>query len=302
MSRHLLQSALRELDAVQFDDAAIPKRLHVTASSRALPADAQSNVDHIRTLNQGWSVTVYDDNDIESFLAQQFGPHVLAIYRLINPSYGAARADLFRYLCVFRLGGVYLDLKSTTPIPLDNWLCPDDRFILSQWVNAPQGKYADWGLHKEIHHVPGGEYQQWFVASSIGHPYLRAVCERVLSNISNHRPVPARFGRQGVLQITGPIAYTLAILPIRDRHPHRIINVEQNGVLHYSFYKGRTEHVEMNPAHYSVRQDPVVRLPSAQAFLFRSSRWLQLSWQKEGRPRWQRLIARLAKVKRQITG
>ena len=35
-------------------------------------------------------------------------------------------ADVFRYLAVYREGGVYLDVKSTVTCPLDEVLSPDD--------------------------------------------------------------------------------------------------------------------------------------------------------------------------------
>lgn len=298
MNRSLLLAALSELDAVRFDDAPIPKRLHMTARSKVLSHDVGSNLAHIQDQNPDWSIAIYDDDDIESFLAQQFGPHVQRIYLMINKRYGAARADLFRYLCVFRLGGIYLDLKSTTTTPLDDWIRPSDRFILSQWDNGPEGKYSDWGLHKKIQHIAGGEYQQWFVASSVGHPYLRAVCEQVLRNILGHSPIPARFGRPGVLEITGPIAYTQAIHPIRHQHPHRFMDVEQEGGLLYSFYASQVDHFKLSATHYSVLQEPIVQLPGMRKHLFELSRFLQGCWQ-DGK---QNMTTKMVQLKRLVKG
>jgi len=272
MNRPLLQAALRELDAVHATDAPIPKRVHMTARSRHLDGALADNLAQIREHNPDWSVTLYDDRDIETFLHRHYGPAVLAIYQRINPRYGAARADLFRYLCVYRLGGVYLDIKSGTTMPLSQWLVPEDRFILSQWDNGPTGRYSDWGLHRPIRHIPGGEYQQWFLIASAGHPYLRAACERVLRNIVAHRPVPAKFGRMGVLEVTGPIAFSLAIHPILERHPHRFVDVEREGGLRYSCHPGQGDHIAQNPGHYSRLLEPVVQLDAGALRLFNLAR------------------------------
>ncbi len=298
MKHSMLQGALRELDAVRFEDTAMPKQVHMTARSRVLEGDVLANFKHIQAQNPDWRLTVYDDADIEAFLGEQFGPHVLGIYRALNTRYGAAREDLFRYLCVFRLGGLYLDLKSTTTMSLDQWIRASDRFILSQWDNGPDAKYSDWGLHAGVRHISGGEYQQWFVAASPGHPYLRAVCERVLRNIVSYGPVPARFGRQGVLHVTGPIAYSQAIHAIRDQHPHRFLDVEREGGLRYSFYEGQGDHFKLSAVHYSVLTEPIVRLPAFQTRVFGLARTCQGHWQAGHK----RIIANLVKLKRLLRG
>lgn len=262
MSR-IHRAALQELHREGFTDAPIPRRIHLTVRcKRSLSQALQANIARIQQLNPGWTLTVYDDQDIAPFLAQHFGPATLSVYRRLNPRYGAARADLFRYLCLHRLGGLYLDAKSTTVVPLSQWLQDHDRFILSQWDNGPQGRYSDWGLHKDIAHIPGGEYQQWFIAAAAGHPYLRAACEQVMRNILNHRPMPAHFGRMGVLRVTGPIAYSLAIHPILGQHPHRFVDVEGAGWMRYSFFPRFDDHItRLGATHYSLLTEPIVQLP-----------------------------------------
>lgn len=258
----VLHAALQELHREGFTDEPIPRCIHLTVRcKRSLSKELQANIARIRQLNPDWTLTVYDDQDIAHFLAQHFGAATLSVYRRLNPRYGAARADLFRYLCLHRLGGLYLDAKSTTLVPLSQWLKAHDRFILSQWDNGPQGTYSDWGLHKDIAHIPGGEYQQWFIAAAAGHPYLRATCERVIRNILSHRPMPAHFGRMGVLRVTGPIAYSLAIHPILDQHPHRFVDVEGAGWMSYSFFPRSDDHItRLGDTHYSLLSEPIVQL------------------------------------------
>lgn len=298
MSRTLLKAALRELGSAPFADGPIPHLIHMTARSKVLPEDVRNNLRHIQAHNPEWEIAIYDDQDIESFIVQQFGTHVLAIYRMINTRYGAARADLFRYLCLYRLGGLYLDLKSTTTMPLGQWMTSSDRFILSNWDNGPQGKYPDWGLSEDLKHLPHGEYQQWFIAASAGHPYLRAVCERVLRNIVSYRAVPARFGREGVLQVTGPIAYTLAIDPIRHHHPHRFVDVEKDGGLLYSIYPVIEGHFKLSETHYSALKEPIVQLSAVSTRLFETSKVWQRRWKETKKV----VIPKLVKVKHMLRG
>ena len=273
MDHRLLQAALAEVDRIRVADAPIPRCIHMTASDRNnLPDEIRANLDAIRALNPGWELRVYDDADIRTFIESTYGPSVLAIQLLIDPRYGAARADCFRYLCLYAEGGVYLDLKSSTLVPLDTWLREDDRFIVSQWDNAPGAKYEDWGLQRELRHVQGGEYQQWFIASSAGHPFLEAVVEAVLRNVAGYGALPALYGRYGVVRVTGPITYTQAIHPLLERYPHRAVDVEQQGYVRYSIYDGERGHYVVFKGHYSQLRDPIVPLSGANQRVFEIAR------------------------------
>ena len=123
----------------------IPRIIHQTFYERTLSPELQANVDRLRALNPGWEYRFYDDADIAAFIRENYPPLIWAYYQRIDSRYGAARADLFRYLLMYKVGGVYLDIKSTAMRPLDTVLCPDDRFILSKW-HLPDGEYEhrDW--------------------------------------------------------------------------------------------------------------------------------------------------------------
>lgn len=297
-SRTLLRAALIELDRECPPDAPVPHLIHMTARNKVLEGDFAANLQRIEAMNPGWTVTVYDDADIERFIKDAYGPATLALYGMLNKRYGAARADLFRYLCVYRLGGVYLDLKSTTTRPLDDWIRPNDRYLLSQWDNAPTGHHSDWGLYPELAHIPHGEYQQWFIVAAAGHAYLRAVIAAVLRSIARYRPLPVRCGRQGVIRVTGPVRYTLAIHPILESHPHRVIDVEDamQGGLVYSIFEGERDHYKLNAVHYSQLTEPIVALGPMGTRVFNVAR--NVNVMLSGRKR--RVISALAGVKRRV--
>src|ERR1035437_4729103 len=98
----------------------IPKFIYQTTKSKSsLPVTLEENIEQIRALNKGWIYRLFDDRDIEDFIRNVYGQETLALYHKINPTYGAGRADLFRYLLVYETGGVYLDIKSGTAQALD---------------------------------------------------------------------------------------------------------------------------------------------------------------------------------------
>lgn len=82
--------------------------------------------------------------------------------------------------------------------------------------------------------------------------------DRVLGNLAGYRPFRDGVGNLGVLRLTGPVAYTLAIHPIRDAHPHRYVRSEEIG-LAYTILADQTVHYRVQGAHYSQLRRPIVR-------------------------------------------
>lgn len=238
----------------------IPRIIHQTFHNRQLPDLLRANVEHVRAMNPGWDYRFYDDDDIADFIRRHYPPQIWNYYQRIDLRYGAARADLFRYLLMYKVGGVYLDIKSSTTRSLDEVLLPDDRFIVSQWHTA-DGQYAFWGQPHDLRHVQGGEYQQWHIISAPGHPFLKAVIEQVLSNIGKYDPYLHETGKFGVLRLTGPMPYTAAIERILTRHPHRFVKGHDQLGLDYNVYS-RTEqtHVQVFKNHYTLQTASIVRL------------------------------------------
>jgi mannosyltransferase OCH1-like enzyme len=237
----------------------IPKIIHQTYPNSTLPEDLEENRKRFLSLNPSWEYRFYDDKAIVDFIRDNYNPEILGYYNRINPAYGAARADLFRYLVIYKCGGVYLDIKSTVSLPLDTVLKEDDVFLLSHWRNKKDEEYEGWGLHPEIV-TSDGEFQQWHVIAAPGHPFLKAVIENILRNIDLYIPCLHGVGQHGVIRITGPIAYTTAITPLLRLHKHRIVDSETELGLKYSIYNKFSHMKIFNARHYTVLTEPVVML------------------------------------------
>jgi mannosyltransferase OCH1-like enzyme len=219
----------------------------------------KESIKRLRTLNPRWQHRLYDDADIRGFISQNFSAETLRYYKRINPVYGPAKADFFRYLLMYKVGGVYLDVKSSLSRPLDEAITGDE-YLLSHWSNNKLGqRYEGYGLHPGL--GPDGELQQWHIVAPPGHPYLEAVIARVMRNIDEYDPFMHGTGKLGVLRVTGPIAYTNAIEPIRQDHPHRMVDIEQLGFI-YSVTGGSAHdprHELLFPNHYRGSLEPIVR-------------------------------------------
>jgi inositol phosphorylceramide mannosyltransferase catalytic subunit len=245
----------------------IPKILHQTFYDRSSLQPIQENIEKLCALNRGWEYRFYGDSDMVGYIRNHYSEKVLAYFNRINPVYGAARADLFRYLLIYQCGGVYLDIKSTLTKPLDTVLRTNDRYLLSQWQNKQGERHAGWDMHPGFSGIARGEYQQWHIIAAPGHPFLKAVIERVFANIDNYVPALHGVGKIGVHRVTGPVAYTLAIAPLLNSYEHRFVEGESDLGLEYSVFRVRREHNQVFANHYAGLKEPIVAVQGARRLL-----------------------------------
>ncbi|WP_228243528.1 glycosyltransferase family 32 protein [Porphyrobacter sp. GA68] len=214
------------------------------------------NIASLKAANPDWRHFLYDEAAALNFIETHYDPRTLNAFLAIDRRYGAARADYLRHLIIYRLGGVYLDIKSFADRPLNDIIKPDDTYLLSQWTDNRTGDaHEGFGLHRDLKHVVGGEYQTFHIIAAPQHPFSAAAIERITRNILGYRPWHS-VGRNGVLRTTGPIAYTLAIAPIRHAHPHRMIDYRAEGLQPSIAY----DHFAVFQAHYASLSHPVVRM------------------------------------------
>lgn len=233
----------------------IPKLIHQTiGATDTLPTIIKGNIENLKTANFDWKHILWSDKDIMDFIYESYGYDVLARYLRINPRYGAARADLFRYLCIYKMGGAYLDIKSGCKQPLSSIVQADDQFLLSQWDDSTESEHRGFGSHRELSHIPGGEYQQWHVIGTPGHPYLAGVIDDVLARIDRYDERFDGVGRVVTLRTTGPIAYTLSIHSRLKSGQHRFIDAKKEGLV----YKVVKDTWRVFTQHYSKQTSPLV--------------------------------------------
>lgn len=203
----------------------IPKNIFQTYPGRKLdpiPKDIINNIYKLKKKNPSWKYYLFRDDDIIDFINKYYGNKILKIYLKINPNYGPARADLFRYLVIYKFGGVYLDIKSGSYIKLDN-IIKNYEYVLMYWHHSSP--------NANIIKNSKGEFQQWNVISVPNHPFLKNIIKRVLWNILNYNIFFNLFtGKQGVLNITGPIVYSIEILKLLDYKPN-----DKNNILKYKY-------------------------------------------------------------------
>jgi autotransporter strand-loop-strand O-heptosyltransferase len=184
----------------------VPKIIHQTFRTKELPEELRVSVESLKKLNPDFEYRFYDDEDCYNFIKENYDEETLLLYSSINPNYGSSKADFFRYLLMYKVGGVYLDIKSSARIPFNDIILPTDEYLLTHW----EGR--DWNQILNYYH---GEFQNWHIICKPNHPFLEKTIELVKRNIRNYR---GEKGKLSVLNLTGPIVYSKAIVSLIDEH------------------------------------------------------------------------------------
>ena len=197
----------------------IPNIIHQTFIDKKLPPDIAAIVLRNKTICSHCKFVFYDDNDCDNFIKSRFTERIYNAYKKINNVYGAMKADFFRYCILYRIGGIYLDIKSVINYPIFKLINKDDTCIL----DIPRND-------KEPYRIFSPSYEQWLLMFSPNHPYLLEMINTMVEYIeNNYVPRLANYNlntKQKILHITGPDAFTKAI--------NNYIKKNNNKVLHRS--------------------------------------------------------------------
>lgn len=166
--------------------------------------------------NKDYKYEFYDDERIEQFMKESFGPRVYNAYSKLQ--IGAAKADFFRYAVLYKRGGVYLDLDSDILVSLDKYLKEDDKAVIT---------------HERIHRA---FYVQWALIYDKEHPFLEKTIEYIVDNIEQKRFLHDTHG------LTGPGVYSKAIndtIQENPEVPYRLMPDDYDGMFKFKYKLGK---------------------------------------------------------------
>jgi hypothetical protein len=166
----------------------IPKVIYQTWKTTNLTSNVQSVRERIRVLNPEYTMYLYDDDTIDSFIRLNFEERIYAAFSKLKN--GAARADFWRYCVLYKNGGIYLDIDSVILRPLNELIdFKNDQCIITREGNP-------------------GIFNNWIMIFEKEHPILERTIELCCLNIEQ-RIKPALIN---VCYLTGPAGpYTSAI-------------------------------------------------------------------------------------------
>ena len=119
-------------------------------------------------LNPGWQHRYMDDEKVFTFVKNEYGDEWYDIFKN-KCIVGVMRADLWRYMVIYRYGGIYTDLDTVCLKPIDSWLQTEQFVDKKMIINA---EYEN-------------QIAQWTFAATPGHPVLGRVLDTIKENFKN---------------------------------------------------------------------------------------------------------------------
>ena len=228
-----------ELPEIEFEKE-IPKVIYKCHRDKKSFEGYEKVFKETKKLNSNYELVYYTDEDIEKFISQNFSERIYTCYKNINPDYGPAKSDFFRYLLIYLKGGIYLDIKSGPVTNLDPLLkILKGRLALSHWTDIPIGyipiHHIDELYYSHIFETGYGEYQNWHIISGKGNPVLKRVIKQMITNIEAGMSGKILYdrGKESVIYMTGPIMYTQTIEEYGNEKNALVLGKNCGGYLNY---------------------------------------------------------------------
>jgi mannosyltransferase OCH1-like enzyme len=157
----------------------IPKIIHQTWKTSQVPKKWSPFVDKVKAFNPDWHYILWTDDDNDQFVKKEY-PDFYNVFR--GFSKGIMRADVIRYLIMYKIGGVYLDLDYEVLHPFD---FGDNTLVL------PLNRSVEFGDQQN-------ELGNCFFASAPGHQFWKDV----INDLTENPPIVTDYSQ--VIEATGP--------------------------------------------------------------------------------------------------
>jgi mannosyltransferase OCH1-like enzyme len=180
----------------------IPTCIHLIYADKALPARYAFYAHRMRFLHPGWEVCVWDDAAALAVVNQHF-PAFGEMYS----SYKAPvqRADIFRVLIVYLMGGFYMDLDMLCFRSLDE-LCKEE-LVLGIEKTLPESECA------RLDHRHSVRIANYMFGSRPRHPFWLDFL--AAARVRSKDPVVSE---SDILETTGPGLLTNVFHAVKERY------------------------------------------------------------------------------------
>jgi len=162
----------------------IEKNIFQSWYTKDLDPLLQNKINIFKNLNSDYSYNLYNDDDMDNFVNNNFNGEIVECYNKLNII--VAKVDFWRYLVLYKYGGIYLDMDSNIEKPLNELIRSTDEAIITAEGNPNM-------------------YVQWALIFSKGHPILKKTIDLIIMNIKNN------YYPNDIHKMTGPSVYTNAI-------------------------------------------------------------------------------------------
>jgi len=175
----------------------IPKYIYMTSPFKEedLPSIIENQLNKIKIMNPGYQIFYYNDENCRNFIKENFKEY-LYDYDILIPS--AYKADLWRYLILYKFGGIYMDIGHLPLKPFSEIIDINDEFISVR-------DFMNQGIHNA------------FICVYPKHPLIKMTIDITIDNI--------RKQEYGInwLDITGPCTFARAFNRLNSKPELQLI-------------------------------------------------------------------------------
>ena len=94
----------------------VPLTIYQSWQTNNVPTKMRENIFNLLKMNPEFDYYLYSDESSLEFIKTHYEQEVVDAFNSLKP--GAYKSDLWRYCILYKLGGVYLDIKYSSVVPL----------------------------------------------------------------------------------------------------------------------------------------------------------------------------------------
>jgi len=175
------------------DDGSIPKIIYRTSPFKfdEIPQVILDSYQKDLEKSPEYSMFYFDDFDCQCFIEENYGMEYLSLYNSLIPT--AFKADLFRYLLLYKHGGVWMDFSMSLNTPLHRIISSFKQVYVRDRIHLLHG-----GWQKNV------SIYQGFICTIKGTDLLKLAIERSFKNVRDRNLTLSCLG------VTGPIMLGMA--------------------------------------------------------------------------------------------
>tara|TARA_B100000683_G_scaffold41731_1_gene37095 strand:+ start:4742 stop:6334 length:1593 start_codon:yes stop_codon:yes gene_type:complete len=150
--------------------------------------------------NPGWTIMRHTDTACLKEISNE-APSLLQHFEDFQNN--AQKADICRYVVLYKYGGIYADIDVECLKPLDSWLSDRVRLVIGL-----ENDFQTVQVATVRSYARQRQYQQWFMAASSEHSMLRELIQRVQIKLGEESGIILYNTDRSTLERTGPGIWT----------------------------------------------------------------------------------------------
>jgi len=159
----------------------VPLVIYESWHSHMIPKGMMDNIHNLIEMNPEFDYYLFSDEECAEFIKANFDKEVLDAFYMLKP--GAFKSDLWRYCVLYKNGGVYLDIKYYSTIPLID-IIDENQTVFVKDSGAPR--------------TIDGCFYNGFLIAPPGNEVFKECISDIVNSCKN------QLYKRNVLDITGP--------------------------------------------------------------------------------------------------